>query len=162
MVTSAMIQVSGRPILIGKLTPASLLQPLAQARPDIPFSEERLQSLIHEHPSVLPVQEIEPGFGRLISICRELNTRHGPIDNLLMTPEGNIVLVEVKLWQNPESRRKVVAQALDYAACLFEMNYSDLEAAVLKADIGTRPKPVRLFDLIRGERPTMRRPSSTL
>ncbi|HIB67220.1 MAG TPA: hypothetical protein EYO33_19465 [Phycisphaerales bacterium] len=61
----------------------------------------------------------------------ELSTPHGFIDNLFLTPTGDIVLAEVKLWRNPEMRRKVVAQALDYAAWLFSMDYEGFEKAVL-------------------------------
>ena len=112
------------------------------------FSEAWLQNLIHNHPSILPIGEIEPGFGDLVAIAKEVGTKHGPIDNLMLTAEGNIVLVEVKLWRNPEARRKVVAQALDYASCLFEMSYEALEKAILAADFGSHTKPLRLYDLI--------------
>ena len=82
--------------------------------------EERwLQELIHRHPGCLPMDQIEPGLGGLMPVCMELPLRVGFVDNLLMTPQGNLVIVEVKLWRNPESRRRVVAQALDYATALF-------------------------------------------
>ena len=45
------------------------------------------------------------------------------LDNLIMTNRGQLALVEVKLWRNPEARRKVVAQALDYAAAVFAMTF---------------------------------------
>lgn len=79
-------------------------------------TEKWLQDLIHDNPELLPIEEIEPGFGRPVAVCRELATKHGFIDNLLITPEGNIVVVEVKLWRNPEARRAVVAQALYHCA----------------------------------------------
>lgn len=111
------------------------------------FNEQWLQRLIHRHPECLPVLEIEPGFGELISVGMEVPTKHGPIDNLFLTPEGQIVLVEAKLWHNPQARREVVAQALDYATCLFEWGYEELERAVLKSSFGERNKPSKLFDL---------------
>ncbi len=83
----------------------------------------------------------------------ELPTLHGPMDNLLMTPEGDLVFVEVKLWRNPEARRKVVAQALDYASCLFEMDYAELEQAVLKSNFCGGAKPHRLYDLFKDHNP---------
>ena len=45
----------------------------------------------------------------------ELKTPAGPIDNFMVTPSGLPVLVECKLWRNPEARRQVVGQILDYA-----------------------------------------------
>jgi hypothetical protein len=63
--------------------------------------------------------DIEPAFTPLISICRELPTSAGYLDNLWLTPEGGIVLGECKLMRNPQARREVVAQALDYARAIF-------------------------------------------
>ena len=134
----------GIPIIVPERGEA---QTLAKLAPETSLSEDRLQELIHGHPEILPIGDIEPGFSRLVPVCRELGTKHGPIDNLLMTAEGDIVLVEVKLWRNPESRRKVVAQALDYASCLFEMDYSELEHAVLRAR-GDDVSATRLFDVV--------------
>jgi hypothetical protein len=36
------------------------------------------------------------------------------------------VLVECKLWRNPQARREVVAQVLEYAALLRRWSYADL------------------------------------
>lgn len=78
-------------------------------------SEAWLQRLIHRQPGLLPVAEIESGMGTLISAAMEVNCGHGSIDNLFLTPTGDIILVETKLWSNAEARREVAAQALDYA-----------------------------------------------
>jgi hypothetical protein len=67
---------------------------------------------------------------------------------LLITPEGNLVIVEAKLWRNPEARRKVVAQALDYASCLFELDYEGLERGVLAARADERDGPKSLYELV--------------
>jgi hypothetical protein len=80
------------------------------------FGEQWMQVLLHKHPACLPVAEIDPGFGELVSVGMEVATRHGPMDNLFLTPDGDIVVVETKLWHNPESRRQIVAQVLDYAS----------------------------------------------
>ena len=109
-----MRQYHGQPILIG--THESLrLEPVSLSNNGATFNEAWLQRLIHDHPECLPVAEIEPAFDELVPVCMEMPTMHGPMDSLLMTTEGDLVLVEVKLWRNPEARRKVVAQGLDYA-----------------------------------------------
>lgn len=98
--------------------------------------EEReafVQGLVHDHPDLLPMADIEPAYSPLIPICRELPTAAGYLDNLWLTPAGGIVLGECKLFRNPEARREVVAQALDYARAVSEMRYDELEAAVRKA-----------------------------
>lgn len=96
-------------------------------------SEDWLQALIHDHPGVLPIADIEPGFGDPIAIAREVPCGHGSIDNLLLTPAGEIIVVEAKLWRNSQARREVVAQALDYVAALTGLGYDALEAMVAKA-----------------------------
>ena len=101
-------------------------------------SEAWLQDLIHEEPNVLPVGQIEPGFGTLVPIAREVPCGHGYIDNLLLTPTGEIVLVETKLWANSQARREVVAQALDYVAALTRMSYEDLQTAIARAPDGPK------------------------
>lgn len=138
-----------RPVMVG---PDGGSKPLEAATLGVDgHNEAWLQKLIHNHPDCLPVSEIEPGFGELVSAGMEIPTKHGPIDNLLITPEGQIILVEAKLWHNPQARREVVAQALDYASCLFEWDYEDLERAVLKAGFGQRARPASLYELVAGK-----------
>ncbi|WP_426042396.1 hypothetical protein [Brevundimonas sp. TWP2-3-4b1] len=82
----------------------------------------------------------------------ELQTPAGPIDNFMVTPSGLPVLVECKLWRNPEGRREVVGQILDYAKELSRWSSSDLEREVrrrLKRD-GTV-----LLDLVREVDPSV-------
>lgn len=50
----------------------------------------------------------------------------GRIDVLLVSESGRIAIVETKLFKNPESRRIVVAQILDYATNLPEMTVSQI------------------------------------
>lgn len=98
--------------------------------------ENWLQALIHAHPGILPIPAIEPGFGEPIAIAREIPCGHGTIDNLFLTPAGEIIVVEAKLWRNTQGRREVVAQALDYVAALTGLEYDALEAMVSKAQGG--------------------------
>lgn len=107
--------------------------------------EKWLQALIHDHPAILPISDIEPGFGDLIAAAREVPTGHGNIDNLYLTPSGDIVLVETKLWRNGQMRREVVAQAMDYVAALTLMGFEAFETAVVRG----QQAPQRLYDLVR-------------
>ncbi|MBY3585150.1 hypothetical protein HJA77_28930 [Rhizobium bangladeshense] len=91
------------------------------------LSEAAIQEFVHRHPSCLPIAEIDPLFMGPVSICRELNTPAGPIDNLLITATGLPVLVECKLWRNPEGRREVIGQILDYSKELTKWSASDLQ-----------------------------------
>ena len=109
------------------------------------FDESWLQDFIFKHHQTLPLDEIEPAFKPLIPVCRELPTPAGPIDLLFINDRGLLTLVECKLWRNPEARREVVGQILDYAKELSRWSYSDLQHAISKAQrIASSP----LFELV--------------
>lgn len=112
------------------LTPVRLGQ---TADEDGKRREAFIQTLVHDHPLLIPMGDIEPAFTPLISVCMELPTPAGYIDNLWITPWGGLVLGEAKLVRNPQARREVVAQALDYARAVADWSYDDLEAGVRTA-----------------------------
>lgn len=111
------------------------------------FSEDTLQKLIFDHPQLLPVTTLEPNFTEIIPVCRELPTPAGPLDNLFVTPQGNLILVECKLWRNPEARRKVIAQIMDYAKEIALWSYDDLMHAINRANQTDHGNP--LYELIK-------------
>ena len=78
------------------------------------YNESWIQELCFENPTLLPLNEIEPTFGGMIPICRELSTKSGYIDLIYLNDSG-FTIGECKLWRNPEARRKAVGQVLDYA-----------------------------------------------
>ena len=104
-----------------------------EARAQDDRDEAWLQSLIFEHPEVLPVAYFDEVYSPAIPVGREIETSSGYIDNLYVSPRGGIIIVETKLWSNPEKHRTVVAQIIDYAKELSKWNYDQLNAAILKA-----------------------------
>ncbi len=98
------------------------------------FNEAWLQELLHDNPSLLPIDEFRPTIGDLSSLGREISTAVGPIDNLFIDNNGTLVIVEAKLWRNPQARREVTGQAIDYAAALSQWGYGDLDKAVRSAN----------------------------
>jgi len=100
------------------------------------FAESWMQKLIHDNPSLLPVDDLRPSTGPLVSLGREVSTPAGPIDNLFVDPDGTLVIVETKLWRNPQARREVVGQILDYAASLSRFDFDKLNEAVRSASGG--------------------------
>ena len=106
------------------------LEPVAQQAGNDSVSEAYIQKLVHEYPACLPIAEIDAMFSHPVPICTELNTPAGPIDNFMVTPSGLPVLVECKLWRNPEARREVVSQILDYAKELSRWSSSDVQREV--------------------------------
>lgn len=126
------------------------LKPDSKDKPkaDLKFQELWLQTLIQDHPALLSISQIEPGLADAVPICLELELPCGNVDNLLLTPSGGIVVVETKLWRNPEARRQVVAQILDYAKDMSRLTFDELQATVRQA----RHEPnARLADLVLGE-----------
>lgn len=95
--------------------------------------EAWLQSVIFEHPELLPVAEFDESFAPAVPVGREISTSSGYIDNLYVSPSGSVTIIETKLWTNPERHRTVVAQIIDYAKELSQWNYDQLDAAILKA-----------------------------
>jgi hypothetical protein len=106
--------------------------PLAATDSGVIYDEAYLEELLFEHPEILPIREIDAAYLNPIPICTQLATRVGPLDVLYITSEGRLVIVEAKLWRNPEQRRKVVGQIIDYAAELSRWRYEDLEREVAK------------------------------
>jgi hypothetical protein len=123
---ASMARQHATPILLSS-DEAVALTPLSLAAGPDAVSEAAIQQLIHENPTCLPISEIDPLFIGPVPICTELITPAGPIDNFMVTASGLPVLVECKLWRNPEMRRQVVSQILDYAKELSRWSSSDLQ-----------------------------------
>lgn len=60
-------------------------------------------------------------------------TESGYCDIVLVNALGYVTVVECKLWKNPEGRRQVVAQTMDYAKDLSRMSYETFEKRCLDA-----------------------------
>jgi hypothetical protein len=81
--------------------------------------ESALQRLLADNPDVLPVDEmvgedVEPPV--LCLLAREVRIGGMSLDLLFVDQEGILTLVEGKLVGNPEARRSVIGQLLEYAA----------------------------------------------
>ena len=96
------------------------------------FSEREIQDLIFKYPDCLPISDIDESYNPVIPICKELWTPAGPLDIFMITPNGDLIIIETKLWRNPEARRRVIAQVLDYATEMSRWSYSDLQREVNK------------------------------
>jgi len=94
------------------------------------INEGWIQKLIEDNPDILPVSEIEPAFSPLVTVGCEVSTESGPMDLLLLSPQGYLTIVETKLWRNPEARREVVGQIIDYAKEVSQWSFEDLENKV--------------------------------
>ena len=117
----------------GELAANSL--PRRAAPPSVPDGPERwLQLRIMENPAILLAGAASPKHARVRSIGCEIVLPGGRrIDWIGISPEGEIVLAEIKLGNNSQSKREIVAQALDYYSALRGMSYESLENACQKA-----------------------------
>jgi hypothetical protein len=94
--------------------------------------EGHLQEYIYENPEMLPLYEIKEDI-RFLILAREFPTNSGPIDAIGIDKEGDIYIVETKLYKNPD-KRIVIAQVLDYGASLWKssIDFSDFTATLDK------------------------------
>ena len=95
-------------------------------------SEEYLESVLADMPELFLSQTGQARISRPYAVFRQLHfsgpqERAVKPDIVLLAASGDVVIVEVKLFANPELRdRRVIAQAIDYPASLFEMPESDI------------------------------------
>lgn len=120
----------GEPILIREGSEPLSLKKLPLTGEGSFYDEEFIQKMVFENPQCLPVASVDRAYENFVPVCMELNTQAGPLDALFVTDSGRLIILEAKLWRNPEARRKVVAQILDYAKELSKWDYEDLQREV--------------------------------
>jgi len=96
--------------------------------------ENNLQQYIYDNPESIPLYDIKEDT-RLLILAREFSTKSGPIDALGVDKEGEIYLIETKLYKNPD-KRTVVAQVLDYGASLWS-NFRDFGSFIEQVNLHT-------------------------
>src|SRR5436190_16770869 len=79
--------------------------------------ESNLQTYIADNPECLPLEQIDEDIQLFIAV-REFSTESGPVDALGLDRDGNVYLIETKLYRNTDKRR-VISQVLDYGAGLW-------------------------------------------
>jgi alkylated DNA nucleotide flippase Atl1 len=90
--------------------------------------EKALQELVATAPDLLPLS----GSPRVVVLGREVQLGGGFADVVAIEPSGRPVVIEVKLRNNAESRRAVVAQILAYAAALHGRSAEEFERTVTR------------------------------
>src|SRR6202050_2228114 len=95
-------------------------------------AEAQLHDLVERTPQMLPLA----GSPRLTVLSREARLGTGYADLLAVESTGRLVIIEVKLAGNAESRRAVVAQVLSYAGYLQGLDRGQLESQVLASHLG--------------------------
>ena len=97
------------------------------------MDESSLRNLLFQFPLSLPIEAIDAAYSDPVPICRELYTSAGYVDALYINALGRLILAEFKLWRNPQARREVIGQILDYTKELASWEYDDLQREVSRA-----------------------------
>lgn len=97
-------------------------------------AEAALHDLVEQAPQMLPLS----GAPRLTIVGREVVLGSGKADLLAIESSGRLAIIEIKLSNNAESRRAVVAQVLAYAAFLRGWDTAQLEQQILRKHLGQR------------------------
>ena len=96
------------------------------------FDEKWLQEVLFANIDLIQPTDASYDRIQLVPLCRELNLNDGIrnlfLDILAITETGKLILIECKLWKNPQARREVLAQAFEYASLLQSLSYSDLSS----------------------------------
>jgi len=103
------------------------------------YQECFLQEIIDRWPYTIPVRDFYPSIGSLCSLGREVpvplsDGKEGFIDNLLLADDGHLVIIETKLWRNPEAVREVVAQTLQYGMAVSQLTLEEFERRLKRSD----------------------------
>jgi hypothetical protein len=99
----------------------------------VPLTEEKfldesaLQRLLEETPELITLDDVETAPLPLLTIGREVPLGGLSLDLLFIDASGRLTAVEAKLRRNPEIRRQVVAQVIEYAAHLSAWSAEDVE-----------------------------------
>ena len=112
--------------------------------------EATLQDLLFSFPQTLPIEAIDPAYAGAVPVCKELSLPAGYADALYVNQLGRLTVSEFKLWRNPEARREVIGQILDYAKDLAAWGYEDLQRQV---SLATGKSGNVLYDLVREHYP---------
>jgi hypothetical protein len=95
-------------------------------------AEAELHDLVKDAPQLLPLA----GNPHLTVLGREVRLGNGYADLIAVESSGRVVIIEVKLAVNAESRRAVVAQVLSYAGYLQGLDLEQLESQILRNHLG--------------------------
>jgi hypothetical protein len=89
--------------------------------------EAWLRDTLYDHPDILPIESIDPTFGPLTPLCKDLRTGAALIDAVYVNGRGQLTLLQCRPWKNPQAMREVAEQTLHGVTALTNWTYVDLE-----------------------------------
>jgi hypothetical protein len=90
--------------------------------------EAQLQSFLAEYPMMIPFEDVSDEIHHPRIMLKEVELPgSGVVDLIGIDEEGIVSILECKLATNPEIKRKVIGQVLEYASFLWQKPYSFLD-----------------------------------
>jgi len=117
------------------------------------FKEElELQKYIENNPESIPIEDVKEG-AKVIILAREFPVHTGSIDSIGIDQDGDIYIIETKLYKSTD-KRYILAQILEYGAFLSK-TYGNGEQFIVKLEecvtnryeMGLRQKLSEFFKL---------------
>lgn len=102
-------------------------------------AEAHLQDILYRDPDVIPIEDIpsQSDLSPIRLMLREVGLPgSGNTDLIGVDKNGYIFIIETKLARNPEAKRQVIGQILEYAAFLHEKGIDWLNNVVRKQKEG--------------------------
>jgi hypothetical protein len=93
--------------------------------------EAHLQKMLYESPELIPLPK---GNSARVFVREAGLPGSGSTDLLGVEGDGSVYIVECKLADNPEVRRKVIGQILEYASYLWEMTLEEFDAIFVERE----------------------------
>ena len=95
--------------------------------------EKHLQEFLTQNPSLIPFEDVSKEILSPRVMIREVGLPgSGSSDIVGVDERGGITIIECKLATNPEVKRKVIGQVLEYAAFLWHKPYSALDGFAIR------------------------------
>jgi len=86
-----------------------------------------IQNLIYNNPDIIPIEEISEDL-KVLKVIREFGIPGaGSSDLIGIDNNANIYIIECKLAYNPEIKREVIGQILEYSSFVWKMQFSEFE-----------------------------------
>jgi len=85
-------------------------------------NEEALKRRVRDQPALVGVEDLSTAVATEMSMPGV-----GTADVVIVDSEGAITIVECKLAENPQHRRWVIGQVLEYAAAVWRLDYENFE-----------------------------------
>ena len=90
--------------------------------------EARLKTILRDDPALFPFDESRRPVVMVDEFPVSIGETYGFVDLVGVSAAGSITIVECKLEKNPDIKRRLVGQLIEYAAGLWGMSFEEFDA----------------------------------